>query len=276
MYSDYIRVNSEIPKSFKFPGGEISINVAHIPAWADTQVTAFLKNSDAIMELLLVTDALARIGVDISKATLEIPYFPYARQDRACNDGEALSLKVMADLINPLGYGRVSVFDPHSDVTSALINNLYIYKQEYFARSCGKDINTVNLVVVAPDAGAEKKARSIANSLNVPLVTATKNRNTATGEIVGTYISGQVTTPNPHHFIVDDICDGGRTFVELAKTLRNHNPSEISLFVTHGIFSKGFDVFKGLIDTVFYTNSLNQAPTLPSTHIFRKDITNEN
>jgi ribose-phosphate pyrophosphokinase len=61
-----------------------------------------------------------------------------------------------------------------------------------------------------------------------------------------------------HNFlIVDDICDGGRTFIELAKVLRPLTNGSIFLYVTHGIFSQGLDVFKGVIDHIYTANLFN-------------------
>jgi phosphoribosylpyrophosphate synthetase len=56
--------------------------------------------------------------------------------------------------------------------------------------------------------------------------------------------------------IVDDICDGGATFIELAKIIKPMNPSSLTLFVTHGIFSKGFEPLYEFIDKIYYTGSL--------------------
>ena len=55
-------------------------------------------------------------------------------------------------------------------------------------------------------------------------------------------------------YIVDDICDGGRTFIEIAKYLKEADSidsSRIHLMVTHGFFTKGLGVFDGLIDHIY-------------------------
>jgi ribose-phosphate pyrophosphokinase len=58
--------------------------------------------------------------------------------------------------------------------------------------------------------------------------------------------------------ISDDICDGGYTFIKIAEQLKAKGAERIVLFVTHGIFSKGLEVFDGLVDEVITTNSLPQ------------------
>ncbi|MEI8631794.1 phosphoribosyltransferase family protein [Vibrio sp. PP-XX7] len=89
------------------------------------------------------------------------------------------------------------------------------------------------------------------------MIQAQKLRNLKTGEIIKTEVLGDVKGKKV--LIADDICDGGRTFVELAKVLKSEGATEISLFVTHGIFSKGFEVFAGLIDVIYTTDSFKSA-----------------
>lgn len=79
---------------------------------------------NSILILLQLTDAVRRLGA--KEVNLFIPYFPGARQDRVCNKGESLSVKVYADLINNQNYDKVVIFDPHSDVTPALLNNVEV------------------------------------------------------------------------------------------------------------------------------------------------------
>jgi ribose-phosphate pyrophosphokinase len=111
------------------------------------------------------------------------------------------------------------------------------------------------LTLISPDAGASKKTVKIAEYFNgePEVIQAQKLRNLKTGEIVKTEILGDVKGKKV--LIADDICDGGRTFIELAKVLKNQGAIEVSLFITHGIFSKGLEVFEGLIDTIYTTDS---------------------
>lgn len=115
-------------------------------------------------------------------------------------------------------------------------------------------------VIVAPDAGAAKKAMAVAKQYNLPFIAAEKVRNASTGEITATKIDAPQVINN--FLICDDICDGGRTFTELAKVLRNGRANvHIALYVTHGIFSKGYAVFDGLIDKIFTTDTF--LPEIP-------------
>jgi ribose-phosphate pyrophosphokinase len=228
-------------ESFVFSGGEVHVKV--LECGGDPTVQAILYNTQDIITLLMLADALKRMGTPIY--ALHIPYFPYARQDRVCNPGEALSVKVMADLINSIEAKVVIVTDPHSDVTPALLNNVEVRTAEH----CGIHDIIGSKLVICPDAGAEKRIQK----LRVPYVMATKIRDVKTGDIIDTKLYDyENKVPGKDVIIIDDICDGGRTFIELAKVLKAHGAASVSLYVTHGIFSKGHAVFQRLIDDVYH------------------------
>lgn len=247
--------------SSRFPGGETHVILTDLGLISDYRkndphciftITASLLSADDIMELLLVTNALKNLNI---KVDLVLLYVPYGRQDRICNPGESFSLKVFAGLVNQQDYENVFVLDPHSDVTTALIDRCHKISNFTFVSDVFDHLNCPDeLLMVAPDAGAAKKIYDISARLNVQVITAEKVRDLKTTRIIKTEVhsddlSGKVC------LIVDDICDGGRTFQELAKVLKEKNASRIILAVTHGIFSKGLEPFIGLIDTIYTTNS---------------------
>jgi len=89
--------NRYYPNTFVFPGGEVSVKLPEIIPIREVQecqVKAKITNSNDLMELLLAKNALD-VKYGPIRYVLLIPYLPYARQDRVCNDGEALSIKVM-------------------------------------------------------------------------------------------------------------------------------------------------------------------------------------
>ena len=243
-----ILLNSQPIESFVFSGGECHVKLQSLAVGKVQRVSAQLRHSDDIMMLLLTIDAIRRM-LPAARIHLDIPYFPYARQDRVCNPGEALSVRVMADLINSLHCEQVTVVDPHSDVTPALINHCRVKTSAdiILDSALTQLIQQKNLHLVSPDAGAEKKVRSLlggllAQGVDTDLVCATKVRDSKTGSILATNVDTKASSQG--YLIVDDICDGGGTFIELAKALKNQKAGELYLYVSHGIFSKGLDVFK--------------------------------
>lgn len=244
---------------FTFNGGEehIRLDLTDQPVRGVRMITinARLMDSSSIMLLTMAVDALRNhFGTDIC-LQLNCPYFPYARQDRVCVPGEAYGVRVMAQLINNLKFNAVYVTDPHSDMVKEHVNDCIAMPQEVlFILHPMPRLKYID-VIVSPDEGATFKARNVQRTLKIPnLVQAEKKRETDTGRIVSTWVEGDFQDKNV--LISDDICDGGRTFIELAKILKGKGAAHITLFVTHGLFSNGLNVFTDLIDEVITTNSV--------------------
>lgn len=255
-----IFVNRQPISTFNFPGGECSVKISPVEISGFTEVTAVLNDSDSILSLLLAIDAIRRVNCH-TQIRLTIPYFPYARQDRVCNAGESLSVKVMANLINGLQCHEVVIYDPHSDVTPALLNQCRVVPSwEILMNSYLREaIINNHWVLISPDAGAEKKVKAVAKSLStenkqIEMHCASKIRDTLTGKILSTQINGDVKDKNL--LIIDDICDGGQTFISLAQALKDLGAGDIYLYVTHGIFSKGFEILKQHFKKIYCFHTL--------------------
>jgi ribose-phosphate pyrophosphokinase len=113
-------------------------------------------------------------------------------------------------------------------------------------------------VVVSPDAGAMKKVEKVAKRFAVPMLVGGKHRNPITGEITGSYINyDSALVGKSTLLIVDDICAGGRSFIELAKAIKlaRTYDNKIELYVTHGTFENGLDVLVDAgISTIYVAN----------------------
>lgn len=244
-----------------FPGGEVKadINVGSKDAEfdvAELRVYAALQTSDDIIALLLAVDALRR-HYPRAEMDLLMPYVPYARQDRPCVNGEALSIAVFANLINSCGFSTVYVLDAHSDVAPALIKNCVNLPQSQVFSKIRESF--ADHYVVAPDAGAYKKAHNLATYLGAKgVICANKVRDVATGKIEGVSVTQGVCGLNL--LVADDICDGGRTFIELGKLLRDRGCASLKLVVTHGLFTKGIDAVAEHYDVIYSTNSYLAQP----------------
>ena len=237
-----ITVNGTPIKVIHFPGGEMGVNINSRPD-AFAVVFARICDPHGVMALINTVYAVREYTHNID---LILPYVPYARQDRVCNEGESLSIKAFADMINMLGVNEVVICDPHSDVAPALIDRCRIIPQSSILR------NTEKKLLVAPDFGATKKIEKFCQ----PYIQGTKQRDLETGQLSGFGFHGDVEDQDL--LIVDDICDGGGTFIGLANELRNGGAKSVSLYVTHGIFSKGLGIFNGVLDEIWTTNSLPQ------------------
>lgn len=251
---------AHIKKAITFSGGEphFVLGSSELAKYGVT-IWAYIRTFNDLGELLVVTDALRRMYGSETKIHLCIPYFPGARQDRA-QPGEALTVKVYADIINAQKYATVTVHDPHSDVTSALIDNCVVVEQyelaiEGFDAIAEKHKGTIG--IVAPDAGAMKKAAKLTNQCpRSQLFVATKTRDVSTGELGAPQIMADKLPKVV--LVVDDICDGGGTFIQLAPELKKKGATTLYLYVTHGIFSKGLKPLLEHYDHIFTTDSFYQ------------------
>lgn len=246
---------------FTFPGGELHFKITtEINHIFKVIITHRVNRFQAMGEILLAADALKRAGV--KHLELYIPYFPAARQDRVMVPGEPLTVKIMADLLNAQGFEKVTVFDPHSDVTAAVLHNCKTLNNHKFIARCTEQLPE-DLLLVSPDGGALKKIYKLAQYLGkFEVVECSKSRNVRTGEITNFTVYSDDLQGRPC-LLVDDICDGGGTFLGLAKQLKAKNAGPLYLAVSHGIFSKGFDALFAVFDTVFATNSFKDHPQHP-------------
>lgn len=248
---------------FAFPGGE---RHARLPAsvgescdriWS---LTAHLYSTEGVIDLLLTVDALRRAARHDAEIHLVMPYVPYARQDRVALPGEPLSAAVFCRLVNSLGFASVTIADPHSDVTPALLDRVRIVPAAQYVQALlnGALAHLPKVVLVAPDAGARKRVELVGKAVGAPVVYASKTRDPLTGKLSGAEIPGEL--PDLPLLIVDDICDGGGTFIALAQVLRAKTSQPLFLYVTHGLFTKGLGPLRPWFDGIFTAHCAD--PTL--------------
>ncbi|WP_268848453.1 ribose-phosphate diphosphokinase [Flavobacterium aestivum] len=241
-----------IYQSFTFSGGEPHIKIN--PDFDVNQpitITHRLNSFNDLGMLCVTVDALRRM--DVKNINLFIPYYPAARQDRVMIKGEALSVKVYADIINSMQLNKVFVFDAHSEVTPALVNNCEVIPNHTFIAEVIKAIGN-DVKLISPDGGALKKIYKVSEFLGgVEVVECSKSRDVKTGKLSGFKVYND-DLQGADCLIVDDICDGGGTFVGLAEELKNKNAGKLYLAVSHGIFNKGFAVLD-CFEKIFTTNS---------------------
>lgn len=247
---------------FTFSGGECHVKIKNVSEIdeliSSANIYAYITSAESFLTTLLLADAIKRLPAFLpgsSSLLLEMPYIPAARQDRACEEGEALSAAVYATLLNTAGFNRVLVEDPHSDVSPALIDNVASRSQhEIVVALLGDHIKSENIALVSPDAGSQKKVLKLSQALGgVDIIKADKIRDTKDGKIIETKVYDDVNGRKV--LIVDDLVDGGGTFIPLAKALREKGAVQVDLYITHGIFSKGVDIFDGVIDNVYSRNT---------------------
>jgi len=245
-----------------FSGGERHVQLEGLSAAnvREVLIRTCLAGTDDIFDLLLIENALRyKYGNELI-LNLELPYLPYARQDRVCAPGQAFSLEVFSNLLRMLRVKRLVTWDCHSrtglELTGAVnVTPAEIIQSDVTLTNLLKDENTV---LVCPDKGAVPRCTDIQKALGLTdMVLCEKKRDPATGKIFKTDVLADDFS-DKCAVVTDDICDGGFTFIKIAEQLREKNVAKVVLFVTHGIFSKGLEVFDGLVDEVITTNSRPQ------------------
>jgi len=243
-------------KSFLFAGGEPHIKISNnFDVAAPVIITQRINSFNDLGMICITVDALRRMGV--KEIELFIPYFPAARQDRVMIPGEPLSVKVYADIINAMALASVTVFDPHSEVTPALLNNCVTISNHEFIKQVIAKIGT-EVKLISPDGGALKKIYKVSEFLGgAEVVECSKSRDVKTGKLSGFKVYAE-DLAGADCLIVDDICDGGGTFIGLAEALKAKNAGKLYLAISHGIFSKGFDELGKYFEQIFTTDSIKQ------------------
>lgn len=229
---------------FTFPGGEIQVKLPEEILPESCVLTWMPKDPTSIMLVLLTVNALKHKG--ICDITLECLYLPYARQDRVCSPGEAFSLEVICSLLDKAGFTCIKFWDLHNEEkTFDLFTETALFHTEaydifkHFKILDNFDMD--NMRVCAPDYGSHSRVNKVQEKLDLyMMVLCAKQRNMKTGVIEELSIDDLYSSPDGDDILViDDICDGGRTFIECAKLLKENGAEKLYLYVTHGIFSKG-------------------------------------
>ena len=231
-----------------FPDSQPHINLQNIEEGDEVKVICSITDTNKILQLLETANALDNLFV--KKKVLVIPYLMAARYDRLMQTGDSIDLKVVADLINMCGFAKVYLYDVHSEISLLLIKNAVAITNEALVKAYDKK----DAVLICPDAGASKKVGKYFgwNNNIKDIVYCSKNRDLSTGKLTLEILEPQ-QCENRNCVIIDDICDGGGTFLAIAEKIK---PAHLTLIVTHGIFSKGFDVLHKYFQQIIVSDSL--------------------
>ena len=244
----------------QFPDGQQSLDIIDVDKINGSTVKIYTRiRSFRDLELIICANRILRNN-GVHAVVLYVPFFLGARSDRKFKQGGVNYIKeVIAPIINSQNFDIVLTLDPHSDVLEACLNNFEKISNSIVVKSALDDINKEDVILISPDGGALKKIYDIAEEFDIPnVITASKHRDIKTGKITSTEVPLSDTRyyKDSKFVIVDDICDGGRTFVELAKAIKVKVPdAKIYLVVTHGLFTSGFSELNEQFEKIYTTNS---------------------
>ena len=258
----------------QFSAGEEIVKIPTDPEnnFINIQVTAEILNSSELVRLWLISEAIHKYYGHLHRK-LVIPYLPYSRQDRRCHEGEADSLFVIWYELEQY-YDELITYDVHNEEESkkTIFNLCNIRKLSLLekwpvvsARLRGVQNNCI---LISPDKGALEESYEISRHFDVPFGAANKIRDEE-GKIVSLEMPG-LEFQGEEVFIFDDICDGGRTFIELSKLAKHKGASKVILYVTHGILSHGCEELNEWIDEMYIYNYIGKNQLLTG-NIFVRD-----
>ena len=260
-----ITLNDKIVTVDSFPDGTMLMKEAVCKNEASIKWT--YENDREFLALIYLTKHLQTHGVN--HIDLYMPYIPNARQDRVKNKEDVFTLKYFAEILNSLNFTSVTVLDPHSSVSEALIDNLVVESPaKYIAKCIGKiptcmckDVITLeeslSLMMFYPDEGSMKRYSSIV--VDIPYAFGVKKRDWKTGKINGLdVISNGNDITYKDILIVDDICSYGGTFLHSARKLKKLGAHDIYLYVSHceNSILDGELINSGLIKKIYTTDSI--------------------
>ena len=248
-----IKVNGNAVKLGQFPDGTFLLK-GNIDFNSEVTITWKYENDAETLALIYLTKHIRAHGTE--KIHLDMPYIPNARQDRVKTAEDVFTLKYFAEIINSLEFASVTVLDPHSSVSEALIDRIIIKTPQKYIHSVMKKVGNENLLMFYPDEGAMKRYSAMSQ---LPYVFGIKKRDWTTGKINSLDVSGNTELINGRNIlIVDDICSRGGTFYHSAIKLKELGADKIYLFISHceNTILQGELLTSGLIERVFTTDSI--------------------
>lgn len=236
----------ELDKEFLFPDGQPHIKLKGLESAETHTIQCSIRSSDELVNVLMINEILRR-DRQCKYVNLKLGYLIGARMDRPIDDLQPFTLSVVADALNTCRFNSIEIFNVHSIVAEKLLRAKNVLPLSA-VRNIG--IKQRRMLAIAPDKGAQEW---VANVVPGYSVSAEKDRESQTGKIHRFEVMSPEVVAGRECIIIDDICDGGATFKGLAKELRRCGAIRVELFVSHGIFSKGY-YLEG-IDKLYTTNT---------------------
>lgn len=220
-----------------FADGEIYVQVQESVRGDDVFIVQPVCNpvNENLMELLIIIDAFKRASA--KTITAVIPYYGYARQDRKTSGREAITAKLVADLLTTAGADRVLAMDLHTGQIQGFFNILvdHIFATPVLVDYIKKlNIPTEEIVAVSPDTGGVPRTRYFAKELDCPMAIIDKRRDRH-NEAIANHVIGDVK--DKHVVMFDDLIDTAGTISEAAKLLKKEGAKDIYVCAAHAVFS---------------------------------------
>lgn len=232
-------------KVIRFPDGEVHLQIEELNRKEGVVVIMRIRNAEDLFLLMQLSDILHRQEIVVEE--LHIPYLMSMRCDRVFSFDRPFTLKIVSKTIRDMGARQVFIYEPHSSKSCTMT---YASIKEITREYAFRYANTSTICY--PDKGAQVRYNLYRNDGEL---LCEKVRDVTTGKL----LSFKVT--NPEEFngeeitVIDDLCDGGGTFIGLAPKLRDLHPTKLRLVVTHAVQLNGIKRVAEAYDEVVITNT---------------------
>lgn len=231
--ADILHVNLGRATTTRMPDSEIHVMIDEV---VRDQDIFFIQPccepvNDHLIELILYLDAFRRASAH--SVSVVMPYFPYARQERMARGREAISARVVANMLEMAGARRVIYVDIHNRAIQGFFNipvdplSAVSILADYFRKP-----EFCDAAIVSPDVGRASMAGKYAELLNLPLVVMHKRRlNFSTTET--THVVGDIEGRRP--IIIDDVMAGGSVLRQIDALYAAGAKGRACFAVTHPV-----------------------------------------
>ena len=206
-----------------------------------------LSPSEWFLQLDLVNETMRNSSAQ--EITDVLPYLKFGRQDRKDESRVSISSKAVADMISKYA-NRVLTLDVHNPSIGGFysipFDNLYSFMTviDYLNKNHSGFFD--NAVIMSPDTGGAKRARSFAKRANVKRMAVGDKNREEDGEVKSIQVIGNVKGRDV--FMVDDIIDSGNSIVQACEAVRKRGGQKVYAYATHGLFTEGVDRLTKCLD----------------------------
>lgn len=223
-----IKLNNSIIKFSHFPDRSCRLIFDEYKVYSKNEIIFLYENDEELIQLYYLINHLKTYN----KVSLELimPYIPNARQDRIQSQQDVFTLKYFCNFINSMGIDKITVFDPHSPVSAALLDNVVVETPELILNNLYQKLPKETYCAY-PDGGSYKRYCTM---LKIPAVFGVKERDWETMMIRNLRLAGSIHIIPGHSFlIIDDIVSKGSTIYWTAKQLKERGATDIYVYTSH-------------------------------------------
>ncbi|MQG18394.1 MAG: ribose-phosphate pyrophosphokinase [SAR202 cluster bacterium] len=232
----YLKIPLGESEVFKFSNDETFVRIRENVREKDVFLVQPISSpvNDNLMELFIMIDAAKRASA--GRITVVIPYYAYGRTDKKDQPRVAITARLIADFIITAGADRVLTMNLHAGQIQGFFNipldeltSIPLLAKQY------QDRDIKNLVVVATDVGAAKRAHDLADILNTPMAIIEKQRYGNEDTVEAVNLIGDVK--GKCALIVDDEIGTGGTVIAASKILTKFGVNKIYCCAVHPVLS---------------------------------------